>query len=96
MLVPAALRKPWTEAQSSTCFSCYYIDICPTPADREYRRFGLFMKDPLPDEAGQMKVELCLARGRMVRSQLIPYGVTRFHKDEVVFFLYIQVSDDIE
>ncbi|XP_047944446.1 dicer-like protein 4 isoform X1 [Salvia hispanica] len=83
MLVPAALRKPWTEAQSSTCFSCYYIDICPTPADREYRRFGLFMKDPLPDEAGQMKVELCLARGRMVRSQLIPYGVTRFHKDEI-------------
>ncbi|KAG6410468.1 hypothetical protein SASPL_128529 [Salvia splendens] len=83
MLVPAALRKPWTEPQSSTCFSCYYIDICPTPADRDYRRFGLFMKDPLPEGAGQMKVELCLARGRMVRSQLIPYGVTRFHKDEI-------------
>nr|AIE15766.1 Dicer-like protein 4a [Salvia miltiorrhiza] len=83
MLVPAALRKPWTAAGISTYFSCYYIEICPTPADREYRRFGLFMKEPLPEGAGEMKVELCLARGRMVRSQLIPCGVTRFHRDEI-------------
>lgn len=54
------------------------------------------MKEPLPEEAGKMKVELCLARGRMVRSHLIPYGVTRFHKDEVEFFPYIQIIDDIE
>lgn len=89
MLVPAALKKPWTEVGNSTYFSCYYIEYCPTPADREYRKFGLFMKEPLPEEAGKMKVELCLARGRMVKSQLIPCGVTRFHKDEVEFFHYI-------
>ncbi|KAH6828797.1 dicer-like 4 [Perilla frutescens var. hirtella] len=83
MLVPSVLRKPWTKVGSSTYFSCYYIEICPTPADREYRRFGLFMKEPLPEEAGKMKVDLCLARGRMVRSKLIPNGSARFHKDEI-------------
>lgn len=89
MLVPAALKKPWGEVGSSTRLSCYYIKILPTPADREYRKFGLFMKEPLPEEAGKMKVELCLAHGRMVKSQLIPCGVTRFYKDEVDFFHYI-------
>ncbi|KAL0315312.1 UNVERIFIED_CONTAM: Dicer-like protein 4 [Sesamum radiatum] len=51
--------------------------------DRTYRRFGLFMKEPLPEEAGKMKVDLCLARGRMVMTQLIPSGTTRFDKDEI-------------
>ncbi|KAI3446800.1 hypothetical protein Pfo_003465 [Paulownia fortunei] len=76
MLVPAALRKPWTEVGNST-------------SDRMYRRFGLFMKEPLPEEAGKMKVDLCLARGRMVMTQLIPSGVTRFDKDEQIFLKII-------
>lgn len=95
MLVPAALRKPWTGVGNSTFFNCYYIEICPTPEDREYRRFGLFMKEPLPEEAGEMKVDLCLSRGRMVRSKFIPYGVARLNKDEVEFFIHIRSSDDI-
>ncbi|KAK4391355.1 Dicer-like protein 4 [Sesamum angolense] len=82
MLVPAALRKPWREVGNSTYFCSYYIKFCPNPADRTYRRFGLFMKEPLPEEAGKMKVDLCLARGRMVMTQLIPSGTTRFDKDE--------------
>lgn len=89
MLVPAALRKPWTEVENSTCFSCYYIEFCPTPADREYREFGLFVKEPLPEEAGKMKIDLCLARGRMVKSQLISTGVAKFDKDEVKFVLFL-------
>ncbi|KAL8497779.1 hypothetical protein ACS0TY_021203 [Phlomoides rotata] len=83
MLVPVALRKPWTKVENLTSFSCYYIEFCPTPADREYRKFGLFVKEPLPEEAGKMKIDLCLARGRMVKSQLIPTGVAKFDKDEI-------------
>ncbi|XP_020549658.1 dicer-like protein 4 isoform X2 [Sesamum indicum] len=83
MLVPAALRKPWREVENSTYFYSYYIKFCPNPVDRAYRRFGLFMKEPLPEEAGKMKVDLCLARGRMVMTQLIPSGTARFDKDEI-------------
>ncbi|KAL3629633.1 endoribonuclease Dicer [Castilleja foliolosa] len=83
MLVPAALRKPWTAVGNSTSFSSYYIKFCPNPADRTYKRFGLFMKEPLPEEAGKLKVDLCLARGRMVMTQLIPTGVSSFNKDEI-------------
>ncbi|KAL0423451.1 UNVERIFIED_CONTAM: Endoribonuclease Dicer4, partial [Sesamum radiatum] len=82
MLVPAALRKPWQEVGNSTYFCSYYIEFCPNPVDRTYRGFGLFMKEPLPEEVGKMKVDLCLARGRMVMTQLIPSGTTRFDKDE--------------
>ncbi|GFP97060.1 dicer-like protein 4 [Phtheirospermum japonicum] len=83
MLVPAALRKPWTEVGNSTSFSSYYIKFCPNPADRTYKKFGLFMKEPLPEEAGEMKVDLCLARGRMVMTQLIPSGVSSLNEDEI-------------
>ncbi|PIN16599.1 Ribonuclease [Handroanthus impetiginosus] len=83
MLVPAALRKPWTEEGNSTFFSSYYVKFCPNPEDRIYRRFGLFVKEPLPGEAGKLKVDLCLARGRMVMTQLVPSGVSRFDKDEI-------------
>ncbi|KAI3443972.1 hypothetical protein Pfo_000637 [Paulownia fortunei] len=83
MLVPAALRTPWTEVGNYTCFSSYYIKFNPNPADRIYRRFGLFVKEPLPEEAGKMKLDLSLARGRMVMTQLIPSGVAKFDKDEI-------------
>ncbi|KAK4391373.1 Dicer-like protein 4 [Sesamum angolense] len=83
MLVPAALRKPWQEVGNSTYFCSYFIELCPNPAYRTYRGFGLFVKEPLPEEAGKMKVDLCLARGRMVMTQLIPSGTTRFDKDEI-------------
>lgn len=90
MLVPAALREPWTEVGDSTCFSSYYIKFCPNPEDRTYRKFALFVKEPLPEEAGKMKLDLCLARGRMVMTQLIPSGVAKFDKEEVNFFFSVQ------
>ncbi|GER33663.1 dicer-like protein 4 [Striga asiatica] len=83
MLVPSALRKPWTKEGESTSFSSYFVKFCPNPADRTYRRFGLFVKEPLPEEAGKMKVDLCLARGRMVMTQLVSSGIAMFDKDEI-------------
>ncbi|KAK6136536.1 hypothetical protein DH2020_029732 [Rehmannia glutinosa] len=83
MLVPAAFRKPWTEMGNTTCLSSYYIEFNPNPADRKYRKFGLFVKEPLPEEGGKMKLDLSLGRGRMVMTQLIPSGVARFDKDEI-------------
>ncbi|KAL3623963.1 endoribonuclease Dicer [Castilleja foliolosa] len=83
MLVPAALRKPWTEVKKSTSFSSYYIKFSPNPSDRTYKSFGLFMPEPLPEEAGKLKVDLCLARSRMVMTQLISSGISSFDKDEI-------------
>ncbi|XP_022888734.1 dicer-like protein 4 isoform X2 [Olea europaea var. sylvestris] len=83
MLVPAALREPWIEMENSTCLSSYYIKFFPNPVDRVYKRFGIFMKSPLPEEAEKMKLDLCLARGRTVMTELIPSGVARLNKDEI-------------
>ncbi|XP_051114005.1 dicer-like protein 4 [Andrographis paniculata] len=83
MLVPSALRKPWVGVGDSTSFTSYYVKFSPNPADRTYRRFGLFLKEPLPEEAGKMKVDLCLARGRTVMTQLVGFGEIEFNKDEI-------------
>lgn len=48
------------------------------------------MKEPLPEEAVKMKVDLCLGRGRMVMTQFISSGVVRLDKDEVELFLFVQ------
>ncbi|XP_073150113.1 dicer-like protein 4 isoform X2 [Henckelia pumila] len=83
MLVPAALRGPWKKVGHSTYFSSYYVKFSPNPKDRMYRQFGLFVKEPLPQEAGNMQLDLCLARGRMVTTKFIPSGVAIFNEDEV-------------
>ncbi|KAH6779316.1 hypothetical protein C2S52_010553 [Perilla frutescens var. hirtella] len=74
MLVPAALRVPWTEEENICSFSCYYVKFNPIPADRTYRKFALFVKEPLPEEAGNLSLDLCLSHGRMMKTQLIPSG----------------------
>lgn len=83
MLVPATLKVPWTKVGNVCPFSCYYIKFYPNPADRTYRKFGLFVKEPLPDEAGNLSLDLCLARGRMVKTKLIPSGGFKFDKVEM-------------
>ncbi|EPS69439.1 hypothetical protein M569_05327, partial [Genlisea aurea] len=83
MLVPAALRMPWKDVENSVCFSSYCIKLCPDPADRIYRSFGLFLKEPLPEEACRMKLDLCLDQGRSVRAEIVPSGVVKFDKDEI-------------
>ena len=83
MLVPAALKEPWTDLETSVSLNFYFVKFCPHPADRLYKKFGLFLKAPLPGEAERMKLDLSLAHGRSVMTELVPSGVANFDKDEV-------------
>ncbi|XP_075077545.1 dicer-like protein 4 isoform X3 [Nicotiana tabacum] len=84
MIVPAAFKEPWTETESPVCLNSYYINFSPCPIDRVYKKFGLFLKAPLPQEAERMKLNLNLARGRSVETELIPSGATNFENNEQV------------
>lgn len=83
MVVPAALKEPWSDADTCVCLNSYFIRFKPEPHDRLYKEFGLFVKSPLPCEAEQMKVDLHLAHGRSVLTDLVPSGVSEFNKQEV-------------
>ncbi|XP_057508707.1 dicer-like protein 4 isoform X1 [Actinidia eriantha] len=84
MLVPAALKEPWTDLETSVSLNSYFVRFCPRPADRLYKKFGLFLKAPLPGEAERMKLDLPLAHGRSVMTELVPSGVAKFDKDEIL------------
>lgn len=84
MLVPAALKEPWSNSANSVCLSSYFVKFSPHPVDRDYKPFGLFVKLPLPGEAERMKLDLYLARGRSVMTELVPSTVVKFDKDEIV------------
>ncbi|CDP10524.1 unnamed protein product [Coffea canephora] len=84
MLIPAALKETWTELKNSVSLCTYHFKFCPNPIDRLYREFALFVKSPLPKEAEKMKLDLHLDRGRSVLTELVPYGVVKFTKDELV------------
>ncbi|XP_060171899.1 dicer-like protein 4 isoform X2 [Lycium barbarum] len=83
MIVPAAFKEPWTETENPVCLNSYYIKFLPRPIDRVYKKFGLFLKAPLPQEAERMKLDLNLDRGRSVETELIPSGATNFEKNEI-------------
>ncbi|KAG6676656.1 hypothetical protein I3842_15G163400 [Carya illinoinensis] len=83
MLVPAALKEPWTNLENPVCLNSYYIEFCPDPKDRIYKKFGLFVKAPLPLEAERMELDLHLARGRSVMTKLVPSGVAEFNQIEI-------------
>lgn len=82
MLVPDALRETWSGLEN-VALHTYYIEFCPDPADRTYKEFGLFVKARLPAEAETMEIDLHLARGRSVKTKLVPSAVVAFDKDEV-------------
>ncbi|KAM7472961.1 hypothetical protein LguiA_011144 [Lonicera macranthoides] len=84
MLIPAVLREPWSNLENKVRLNSYLIKFSPHPVDRIYKEFGLFVKVPLPLEAGKMKVDLHLALGRRVYTELVPNGVATFDKDEIV------------
>ncbi|KAL6973925.1 endoribonuclease Dicer [Sarracenia purpurea var. burkii] len=84
MLVPAALQEQWTDLEDPIYLNSYFVKFRPDPADRLYKNFGLFVKAPLPREAERMKVDLNLARGRLVMTELVPLGVAKFAKDEIL------------
>lgn len=83
MLVPAALKEPWTDLENFVCLYSYFVKFSPRPEDRLYKTFGLFVKASLPRDAMKMALDLFLARGRLVKMELIPSGVMKFAKDEV-------------
>ncbi|XP_057968362.1 dicer-like protein 4 isoform X2 [Malania oleifera] len=84
MLVPAALREPWSKLENHVCLNSYFIKFNPVPEDRLYKKFGLFVKALLPREAAGMEVDLHLARGRSVMARLVPLGVAEFDRDEIL------------
>lgn len=83
MLVPAALKEPWSNLEDIVSLSSYYVNLNPVPMDRIYRSFGLFVKAPLPVEAETMELDLHLAHSRSVMTKLVPSGFVEFGKDEV-------------
>lgn len=85
MLVPSALREPWIKVESTKlCLTSYFIKFSPSPADRLYKDFGLFLKAPIPQEAERMKLDLHLARGRSVLTEIVPCGASAFLDNEIV------------
>ncbi|URE34705.1 hypothetical protein MUK42_13295 [Musa troglodytarum] len=84
MLVPAALRRSWSNDDTNINLHFYYIRFVPKPKDRQYRMFGLFIKNPLPQEAESLKVDLHLTHGRIVETTLTPQGMTTFDKEEIM------------
>ncbi|GAV83950.1 dsrm domain-containing protein/DEAD domain-containing protein/Helicase_C domain-containing protein/Ribonuclease_3 domain-containing protein/PAZ domain-containing protein/dsRNA_bind domain-containing protein [Cephalotus follicularis] len=84
MLVPAVLGDSWTNLENHVHLNSYYIRFTPDPEDRIYKKFGLFVKSPLPAEADRMELDLHLARGRSVMTKLVPTGIVEFNKDEII------------
>lgn len=84
MLVPAALKEPWEEVRNLVPLNSYFIRFIPKPHDRQYKEFGLFVKARLPCEAERMKIDLHLAFGRSVLTDLIFSGVTEFNEEEIL------------
>ncbi|XP_045827560.1 dicer-like protein 4 isoform X3 [Trifolium pratense] len=83
MRVPSAFRQSWKNEQKTVRLNSYYIKFCPTPEDRVYKKFGLFIMSPLPMEAEKLELDLHLAHGRSVLTKFRPFGVVEFNKDEI-------------
>ncbi|GAU11988.1 hypothetical protein TSUD_196120 [Trifolium subterraneum] len=83
MRVPSAFRQSWKNEQRTVRLISYYIKFCPTPDDRVYKKFGLFIMTPLPLEAEKLELDLHLAHGRSVMTKFMPFGVVEFNKDEI-------------
>lgn len=87
MLVPSAFGQSWKNAEKTVRLNSYYIKFCPTPEDRVYKKFGLFIMTRLPMEAEKLELDLHLAHGRSVMTKFIPFGVVEFNNDEVNNFV---------
>lgn len=87
MIVPDLFKQKWDPSKSCVHLQSYYIRFVPHPADRTYKKFGLFMKSPLPIEAETMDFDLHLAHQRSVSVKIFPKGDANFDNDEVLSFL---------
>ncbi|CAN1318513.1 Dicer-like protein 4 [Linum perenne] len=84
MVSPAILKESWTVMEDLILLNSYYIKFCPVPEDRTYKKFGLFLKAPLPHDAVCMELDLHLAHGRYVTTELVPAGYSTFNRDELM------------
>ncbi|KAJ0861345.1 putative ribonuclease III [Helianthus annuus] len=85
MLVPSVLQEPWIKGENATLsLNSYFFELNPTPADRLYKDFGLFLKKPIPQEAQSMELDLQLARGRSVLTKIVPCGALEFTDNEIL------------
>ncbi|KAJ0266449.1 Dicer-like protein 4 [Hirschfeldia incana] len=83
MIVPDLFKQKWDPSKSCVNLQSYYIRFVPHPADRIYKKFGLFMKSPLPTEAETMDFDLHLAHQRSVNVKIFPKGDANFDNDEI-------------
>ncbi|CAE6112025.1 unnamed protein product [Arabidopsis arenosa] len=83
MVVPVLFKQKWDPSTSCVNLHSYYIRFVPHPADRIYKKFGFFMKSPLPIEAETMDIDLHLAHQRSVSVKIFPSGVKEFDNDEI-------------
>lgn len=84
MLVPALLKEPWNNSEMPVHLNSYFIKFIPHPNDRDYKKFGLFVKAPLPAEAQRMELDLHLSHGRSVMTELVPLGLVEFDQDQLL------------
>ncbi|KAK9706277.1 hypothetical protein RND81_07G114300 [Saponaria officinalis] len=90
MLVPATLKEPWTNAGYPVSLNSYFIRFRPKPHDRKYKDFGLFLKAPLPSDAKRLEIDLHLAHGRSVFTDLVPSGHVEFNEEEMLLAQHFQ------
>lgn len=83
MLVPSAFSQAWINKDNIIHLYSYFLKFQPSPKDRIYKEFGMFILTSLPVEAENMELDLHLAHGRTVMTQLVPFGITKFDKTEV-------------
>ncbi|KAH7859943.1 hypothetical protein Vadar_007343 [Vaccinium darrowii] len=80
MLVPAALKEPWTDLENFVCLYSYFVKFSPRPADRLYKTWSLshpgvmkFAKDEIVQAQNFQEMSL---KAILDRSQLIPEFVS--------------------
>lgn len=71
-------------AESGVTLYAYTVSFVPTPNDRAYVNFGLFLESDLGPEAGIMEVELQLRNRRLVNTKCLPSGRLDFEQHQVI------------
>ncbi|XP_054806590.1 dicer-like protein 4 isoform X2 [Prosopis cineraria] len=90
MLVPSAFRQAWSHSDDIVHLNSYLLKFRPSPEDRIYKEFGLFMMTRLPAEAVKLEIDLHLARGRTVMTRFVPFGAIEFDKAEIQMAQHFQ------
>jgi hypothetical protein len=83
-IVPDAFSGTWAMAESGVTLYAYTVSFVPTPNDRAYVNFGLFLESDLGPEAGIMEVELQLRNRRLVNTKCLPSGRLDFEQHQVI------------